>query len=121
MIKRNIRELSLEEAWEKCLEMWKWISEVIAKSPIRLVVIEMKHIWLLEHDPEMDNMASGCYFCEFRLQNSTNGYSCDGCPAKLIDPEFHCMAVLEYNHEHEPVKFYQKLVELNELRKKHNP
>jgi len=103
--------MTLNETWKNCLAMWKWIAEQI-RGGSKLSVEELKEKWLKEHG--FENIEENCFFCDYDL-----GYDddCMQCPARLVDPDFHCDRV-EYNWEAEPIKFYEKLVALDKERTK---
>jgi transcription elongation factor Elf1 len=61
-----------------------------------------------------------CFFCRRgTLASGTNdgNVKCDYCPAKIMDRRFDCCSDT-YNYEHEPVKFYNKIVSLYKKFKK---
>lgn len=112
-----IKRLTLEEAWEYCLEMWKWIAEVVAQRQEEdkgWSVEGLKVRWLENHPQFVSGVDEDCFFCEYAKQNEYCGLSC---PGKLVSKEFSCME-LAYYYYSEPIKFYQELLELAEIRKK---
>ena len=103
------KNLNLDQTWELCLEMWKWVIETSGD----------KHIWLEQNG--YDNMYCSCFFCEFASKSSThNGPMrmtlCPLCPGKAVDPSFHCEEDVPYSWCDNPEDFYKKLVELNNKR-----
>ncbi len=106
-----MKRLSLDETWRLCLQMWKWIAKKI-KADKNLCVGDLKAEWVKKHD--FDEIDSNCFFCEYSAKHPNKKVNCN-CPAKKIDKGFHCLKG-EYHYEHEPIKFYKKLVKLNEIR-----
>lgn len=106
-----MKTLSLNEAWKRCLAMWKWIAENRTDKP----VVCDKRKWLSEHRPK-DNPQSYCYFCEYaRLASKSETASCADCPGRLVDSIFCCMST-PYAYHRDPKAFYEKLLELNAKR-----
>lgn len=104
--------LSLEESWNKCLEMWKWIAEAELGNPGKYHVESYKEMWLQENFGGRTPTAN-CFFCDYTDHRHDD--CCLTCPAVLIDPLFDCDDDL-YSYLIKPVAFYNKLVELNEIR-----
>ncbi len=108
------KELTLDEIWILCLQMWKWIAGQARKG--RTKTGALKEEWFLEHDWNHRELFSNCFFCEWN-RNNNNNENCSECPGKKIDENFYCEDV-EYDYYDRPIKFYQNLVRLNKIRKK---
>ena len=103
--------LTLDMAWDLCLEQWDWIkAEIEAGS--KLSVIALKEQWCKENGYE--GVRSNCFFCEYVVQQFRCG-RCVNCPGRLVDPEFHCCRS-EYHFENKPLEFHAELVRLNKIR-----
>jgi hypothetical protein len=107
-----MKELNLDQTWEQCLKMWKWVSEQVgAVSDLR--VSALKGRWIEKNDPErvLDLSNDGdCYFCLY-----TDNGSCVECPAQLVEKSFHCCDECHY-YATKPVAFYAELKRLNKIR-----
>lgn len=112
-------KLTLEKAWQLCLEQRKWITKEVRKKNHPPVSI-LKRKWASAHGYE--DICVGCFFCEYNKQKSGHvfGYGCVNCPGKLVDPEFDCKDV-RYHFYNKPIKFHNKLLELNEIRLQSKP
>ncbi len=104
-------KLTLNEAWEKCPEMYKWIADIYV---IGDDVDEYKYDWLRENDSDADLLCN-CYFCEYAGEDDFGDTVCDNCPGVLVDPTFDCKNS-EYHYAINPVAFYHKIVALNKVR-----
>ncbi len=102
-----MKKLNLDETWRLCLEMWKWI----AGEAGALFVPILKEQWLREHGYE-DRLQADCFFCDY-----SKGRGCLPCPGKEVDEAFDCTCT-DYDYCDNPIKFYNKLVSLNEIRLK---
>jgi hypothetical protein len=110
------KEISLEETWELCLEMWKWISDeatLFEEITIEYDVHHLKRAWLKSHGFK-GVVYKGCFFCHFGKQRDR--FPCRKCPGRLVDGAFTCMHD-EYHYEDKPKEFYNKLLKLNKIRK----
>lgn len=111
------RKLTLNEAWDRCLAMWKWI----AKQDDVSDVDRLKRQWLRTQQKKyrVYELSAACFFCEYAVQNreGPDDNICLLCPGVLIDEEFWCVRS-KYSCEYEPRAFYKKLVELNNERLK---
>ena len=103
---------TLDETWKHCLQLWKWIAEEI-KANSELGVVELKSKWFKKHD--FGHIWGACFFCGWVTENP-DAAGCASCPGKLVDPEFGC-GNPEYCHYNHPIKFYEKLLELDKKRK----
>lgn len=109
-------KLTLNQTWKYCLAMWKWIAKK-AEQDSELNVDDLKSEWLKKH-PRFGKVYNDCFFCEYLEQHpTTDDESCPTCPGRLVSKRFNCMDNVTYNFSYKPIKFYQKLVELNEKRK----
>ena len=105
------KQLTLDEAWDLCLEQWDWI-KAQKKAGSKLSTKKLKDQWCKENWYE-GVIGSSCFFCEY---NSLFVCSfCKNCPGRLVDPEFHCNNK-EYHYEHKPLAFHAELVRLNKIR-----
>lgn len=101
--------MTLDETWELCLQMWKWIAEEWkpGKSVHRL-----KAEWLERHGHTISLTADDCFFCQY-AQAHKGCYK--SCPGELIENGWGCTTV-EHNYETRPKEFYVELVRLNTIR-----
>jgi hypothetical protein len=108
--------LTLDETWDNCLDMWKWIAEVVLGNPefpddIAAFVADLKEKWIRENFGRKETEAY-CFFCDYDTHHE-NG--CGSCPAALMEEDFDCNNAL-YDYETMPVEFYNKINELNFIR-----
>ena len=105
--------LTLDMAWDLCLEQWDWIkAEKEAGSKLSASTLKMQ--WCKENG--FGGVHGYCFFCEYAAQQFLVGGSfCYNCPGRLVDPEFHCNNK-EYHYEYQPLEFHAELVELNKIR-----
>lgn len=101
-------ECELDEAWKQCLEMWKWIAGQDGE------VTTLKEEWMRQTD-NYGRIRDNCYFCHY---SADDGDECDcyHCPGVLVDPTFNCHYPT-YHYEYSPLEFYQKLLELDAIRR----
>jgi hypothetical protein len=104
--------LTLNETWKKCLEMWHWIAEVELGNPKTYHTETLKERWLRDNFGRK-YPSCGCFFCDYDEHHNDNCLI--SCPASLVDEDFDCSNE-PYNYADHPVTFYNKLVELNEIR-----
>ena len=109
----------LDRVWLNCLRMWEWISMNLPKGfsesnkPMKEYVINsLKRRWLRENK-FTELMESDCFFCAY---DKKHGNDCDFCPARLVKKDFHCTDCT-YHFTHDPIAFYQRIVNLNLKRK----
>jgi len=107
------KKLTLEQTWRHCLAMWKWIAEE-AKQGSTWDVYDLKAEWMDKH-PQFGGIIVSCFFCHYDDEQGCG--DCSQCPGRLVDKEFHCLYHETYHFPEKPVKFYQKLLELNKKRK----
>jgi hypothetical protein len=110
-----MKRLTLNETWEQCLKMWKWISrqclghtKLWCKSNVNRLKIE----WFESNN--LSGVHFHCFFCHSRTGGRTNGIDC-GCPAHKVDKNFSCTTP-EHHYMSHPRLFYAKLKELNKIR-----
>jgi len=113
------KPLSLDETWDECLKMWKWISENYRffASPF-FNTEKAKDYYLTNIRKAIKKPNADCFFCDYVDQEYREGglSKCSSCPGRLVDDKFHCVDEL-YSYTNHPVKFYKKLVSLNARRK----
>jgi hypothetical protein len=94
--------------------MWKWIVEEHQKDS-RADVDALKHKWM--KDNGFRNIKADCFFCDYNEHQTKGLTGCECCPGCLVNKQFLCVNET-YLYYRRPAKFYAKLVELNEKRKK---
>lgn len=104
-----MKRLTLNEIWEQCLKMWRWI--VRQKCPRN--VKNLKEEWLKRNGFKDDYPDSDCFFCEWDFSKGVD--SCSYCPAKKVDENFYC-GTAEYNYFRKSAAFLRKIIELNKIR-----
>jgi len=107
------KKLTLEQTWRHCLAMWKWIAEEVKQEGTWDVYV-LKIEWMYKH-PQFGRIVAGCFFCQYDYEQGTA--ACSQCPGRLVSKSFHCQDHKTYCFSEKPVKFYQKLLELNKKRK----
>jgi ribosomal protein S14 len=110
------KKLTLDETWELCLKMWKWIDEGTNGNEYNLdsPVEELKGVWLDGH--HIDEITGDCLFCSYKHSHGGDALDdCSKCPAKKVDKSFTCLSE-ECNYKYRPRAFYRKLVALNKKR-----
>lgn len=112
-----MKKLTLNQAWNRCLAMWKWIDKQVQKGT-DLGVEELKAQWIKTQQGKyvINDLNGNCFFCEYASQQSEL-YDCGPCPGRLADKRFSCTEP-SYNYEYKPRKFYKKLLKLDKKRKK---
>ena len=116
------KKLTLDETWELCLKMWKWIADEVTAmgkqfNP-RLTVESLKYEWMKENGYKLTRINHRCFLCEYddqHINDLDHIDTCQACPARLVDSDFSC-GNTEYEYDVQPLKFYAKLVELNKIR-----
>ena len=104
-------KLTLDESWEYCLKMWKWISRKCLDEDHD--VVGLKEQWLNENGFGDEYIEGDCFFCD---NDHNNKDDCDFCPARLVDSTF-CCTNNYYHWRERPREFYKKLKELNRKRR----
>ena len=111
-----MKKLTLDETWELCLEIWRWVVREKKKRP-EVDVWDLKLEWLAKFRPN-DRLECECYFCEY-AGHRVSGDMCRngwvGCPGKLVHRQFDCCAE-SYHFESRPAAFLRKLESLNKKR-----
>ena len=102
--------LTLDMAWDLCLEQWDWIKAQI-EAGSKLSVEGLKGQWCKENG--FDGVLGYCFFCEYDKQFW--GRDCVNCPGRLVDPKFYCCKG-KYHYEYQPLEFHAELVRLNNIR-----
>ena len=114
-----MKRLTLDQTWEQCLAMWKWISrQCLGKNMFwcKRNVSRLKRQWLKANGFEDEAIDHDCFLCEYDEQRrGANDCGCPACPAKKIDDNFECCNE-EYEYESRPRKFYAELKRLNKIR-----
>ena len=112
--------LTLDMAWDLCLEQWDWVKAQIeawpklSKALTSDVDVEgLKDQWCRENG--FDDVNGYCFFCEYANQQPRIDSLCVNCPGCSVDPEFSCCKD-EYHYEHKPLEFHAELVRLNNIR-----
>jgi len=114
-----MKKMNLNDTWENCLAMWKWI----AKNANKASVFMLKARWLHRHGFNANSIFNNCFFCEYAKHHRGGaGYEnmkhgCRNCPGIKVDRSFDC-AHKDYNFQRKPAAFYKKIVELNKKRRK---
>lgn len=107
------KQLTLEETWKLCLDMWKWIAKCLKKhkkADYHLMVDTLKQKWLDKNGYEDIDIDSNCFFCEYQAQHPGKNV-CATCPGRLVSSTFDCFDD-SCHFEYEPILFYKKLVRL---------
>ena len=115
-----MKRLTLDQTWEQCLAMWKWMVEQLDAGSEKSTKL-LKQDYMAISGLSMDN-GDNCFFCDYHEAAGfeiLDGFDsdepiCQKCPGCLIDPSFDCMCE-DYHHSH-PRLFYAKLKELNKIR-----
>jgi len=123
-----VKRLTLDETWEECLRMWKWIASSPRlpkhKCPSHYLIVELKRTWLKKEGYDPQGMADKCFFCEYAVQKyiDSNGklpkslsLRCSYCPGRKVSRKFDCMCD-DYNYARFPKRFYAELCRLNKIR-----
>jgi hypothetical protein len=112
-----MKKLTLDETWEKCLSMWRWIAKE-KREGSRRHTYTLKKVWLKNHGYQANEIDCECFFCHYAWEIK-KGDCCD-CPPRKLEPDFHCVSINRlYPHwRKNPIAFYNKLVSLNRKRKK---
>lgn len=109
----------LNETWELCMKMWKWIVKVYDSS---VSVNTLKARWMQKHG--FEGIECNCFFCDWReeiveefeeLQDILNPCKIL-CPAKIASNEFTGCCSKKYHYEINPKAFYQEIKRIYEIR-----
>ena len=109
----------LDRSWKNCLKMWKWITKNLPLAFLELsreeqeeIINKLKRQWVKENK-FTNYIAQYCFFCEY---DRNHKYDCSTCPARLVEPHFHCDDDLQ-SYRFDPLNFYIRMLELNIKRK----
>ena len=110
-----MKRLTIDQTWEQCLGMWKWISRRCKKgktySRYDNHVDRLKLEWLGLNGVDADEVRDECFLCQYTVPDG----NCLRCPAVKVDRDFMCSNVA-YDYASKPRLFYAKLKELNKIR-----
>ena len=110
--------LTLEETWKQCRAMWKWIKKRRLAGDARNVE-ELKADWSEDHGFGDADIVFHCFFCHHNENFGGNSPDdCHLCPAKTIDPDFHCFKHASHHFELWPVNFADEIARLDRIRKR---
>lgn len=113
------KKLTLNQTWTLCLRQWKWTIKQLDKDTEKDVET-LKEEWLKQHKYENDNnVENDCFFCEYATVICPKETKCEDCPGQFVSKTFSCLRN-RYHYYDKPHKFYKKLLELNEKRKREN-
>ncbi|HUV72296.1 MAG TPA: hypothetical protein VMW25_04750 [Clostridia bacterium] len=107
--------LTLDMAWDLCLEQWDWVKAEKEANP-KLSASTLKGQWCEENG--FEDIYYNCFFCEYANQQPRIDFDsprCDNCPGCLVDPEFDCNKE-KYYYCRKPLEFRAELVRLNKIR-----
>ena len=114
----NKQNEELDQVWENCLKMWKWIYENVQKEDDIEDIPGLKIKWL-KNNGYRDNIIYRCFFCQYASKHNgifikdSEGYTyCPQCPGTLISKQFHCEFKKSYVWCKKPKQFYKKLLKL---------
>jgi len=123
-----MKRLTVNETWEQCLAMWKWISRQCKVKSYRESIYDYKEAWSTKNGYKEGDIRELCFFChkgqlrlaatklpkrEWLTKYATS--QCPYCPAMDIDSDFDCFNS-EYHFELKPRLFYAELKRLNKIR-----
>jgi len=114
-------KLTLNKTWKNCLKMWKWIASEIEKDQFKKPG-DLKVSWMRQHD--VSGLKFACFFCQYAhehdglLDIDKSSYrTCSSCPGRFVSSKFNCELYKSYHWLSSPIKFYNKLVELDKKRR----
>ena len=117
-------ELTLEETWQLCIKMWKWIVaewEKLEERPVEEVEIWVngkKSLWLESNGYGDVDIDSDCFFCEWVKKHTTdkirNCVSDKLCPGCMVDKNFSCYKA---GWDSDPPRFLKEIMRLDKIRK----
>ena len=106
--------MTIDEIWEYCLAMWKWIAEQYNPEQYEAANVHtLKSDWLEKYGPDY-YIVGDCFFCHWNNKKG-NGCSCKCCPGKDVDRSFVCNDP-RWDYFSKPKEFYEKLLEMNKKR-----
>ncbi len=103
--------ISLDETWEFCIKMTKWIAEEMRRDSSQRVGT-LKKAYLAQNHPDL-HLCNNCFFCDY---DDDNDNECKACPARLVESSFDCRNDA-YNYYWRATDFHKELVRLNKIRK----
>ncbi len=107
----KLKDLTQDQVWELCIEMWTWIVAQLIEDPKRHIDV-LKQVWLREHGYDVHPVInSSCFFCGYST-DWDGEYDCSNCPARHVDRTFWCFRS-EYQYNLRPGAFLAKIKELN--------
>lgn len=103
--------MTLDETWNRCLVMWKYVAEESKKeNPTHPGTL--KEEWLKKRQyKKMPKF--NCFFCEYTIKDIWAPVNCSKCPGRLVNRKFQCETHKTYHWMDNPVGFYNELVSLN--------
>ena len=124
-----MKRLTIDQTWEQCLAMWKWVSKQCGDNydcdsvecqdgvdcrdcPYNSPVNSLKEKWL--EDNNYQDIFQDCFFCDLTEDENGNG-NCRECQLRIEGVSFSCTEEGQ-NYEYNPKSFYAKLKELNKIR-----
>jgi len=114
-----MKKLTLDQTWERCLAMWKWIAEQVEKAirqhKRKPCIEDLKTEWLDLHGFGNDSLNNNCFFCEYNKYRTKSINKDCWCPARLVDKGWTCFDEGRVFDEH-PIAFYNKIKALNKIR-----
>ncbi len=120
-----MKKLTLDQTWEQCLAMWKWVSRQCLGKSVQWCekeVDDLKDKWLEENGLQNCHISQDCFFCDYTTPKGQDGFDCFRCPGKKVDSSFTCLNCPDFECDcgaffaSHPRKFYAKLKELNKIR-----
>lgn len=112
------KRMTLDETWDRCLEMWKWVSKRAGHNSEPYTTAVLKEQWF-EKSRFKKHRTEDCFFCDYASEARNGPYQgCQECPGKKVISGFHCEKRKTYHWGYKPVAFYNKLVSLNRKRLK---
>ena len=120
-----MKRLTVDQTWEQCLKMWKWISRQCKGKDTNWCethIDYLKEEWLEKNGIKYNEISQDCFLCDRTTPKGDDWYECRKCPAKKIDRAFNCCEPDGFDDEDGaffalyPRLFYAKLKELNKIR-----
>lgn len=131
----EVNEMTLDQIWEHCIEMWEWIATQISDDfsdrprcsavgvhPLgRLNFVSgLKYQWLNEHNIKGLYNHQDCFFCyrsfvDAGLTDPAESYECECCPGAKVDEGWNCLENVTFYDN--PAVFVAELKRLDKIRK----
>lgn len=105
---------TLAQTWKHCLAMWKWVAEHYIEGIN--TVEQLKEQWIEENGFRLKHTCSDCFFCDYSNRQKNTNCSVS-CPGTMVAPRFDCFNSA-YHYDDKPEKFYQKLLKMNQKRRR---